>query len=94
VQHILFDIDLKTHTAETTIKEQFLTTVYLYYCRSLQASSSEVTLSQGWFLILGLITIISLDLLPYVVVQAKVENDIPSENLCMIDMQGQPQTIQ
>jgi len=46
----------------------------------LQASSREVTLSQGWFLILGLITIIGLDLLPYVVAQAKIENDAPPEN--------------
>jgi uncharacterized protein len=52
----------------------------LYYSRSLQASSREVTLSQGWYLILGLITIIGLDLLPYVVAQAKVENDAPPEN--------------
>jgi uncharacterized membrane protein (UPF0127 family) len=42
--------------------------------------SREVTLSLGWFLILGLITIIGLDLLPYVVAQAKIENDVPSEN--------------
>jgi uncharacterized membrane protein (UPF0127 family) len=46
----------------------------------LQASPREVTLSQGWFLILGLITIIGLIMLPYVVAQAKVENDVPSEN--------------
>ena len=67
-------------TAKTTIKEQLLTSVYLYYSRSLQASSIEVTLSQGWFLILGLMTIIGLSLLSNVFVLAKVENDAPSEN--------------
>jgi uncharacterized membrane protein (UPF0127 family)/Tfp pilus assembly protein PilF len=46
----------------------------------LQASSREVILSQGWFLILGLITIIALSLLSNVFVLAKVENDVPPEN--------------
>jgi uncharacterized membrane protein (UPF0127 family)/Tfp pilus assembly protein PilF len=41
---------------------------------------TEVTLSLSWFLILGLITIIALNLLSNVFVLAKVENDAPSEN--------------
>jgi uncharacterized membrane protein (UPF0127 family) len=41
---------------------------------------TEVTLSLGWFLILGLITIIALSLLSNVFVLAKVENDVPPEN--------------
>jgi len=52
----------------------------------LQASSREVTLSQGWFLILGLITIIGLDLLPYVVAQAKAENDVSFQNYTTLTM--------
>ena len=58
------------------------------HCKTLQdysrlhhkSGSREVTLSQRWFLILGLITILALSLLPNVFVLAKVEKDVPSEN--------------
>jgi uncharacterized membrane protein (UPF0127 family)/Tfp pilus assembly protein PilF len=52
----------------------------LYYSRSLQAGPRGVILSKGRFLILSLITIIGLSLLPNILVLAKVENDVPSEN--------------
>jgi uncharacterized membrane protein (UPF0127 family) len=45
-----------------------------------KSGSREDTLSQGWFLILGIITIIGLSMLPNVFVLAKVEKDVPSEN--------------
>jgi uncharacterized membrane protein (UPF0127 family) len=58
------------------------------YCKTLQdysrlynkSGSREGTLAQGWFLLLGIITIIGLIMLPNVFVLAKVEKDVPFEN--------------
>lgn len=58
------------------------------YCKTLQdytrlynkSGSREGTLAQGWFLLLGIITIIGLIMLPNVFVLAKLEKDIPFEN--------------
>ena len=58
------------------------------HCKTLQdysrlhhkSGSREVTIFQGSFLILGLITILALSLLPNVFVLAKVEKDVPSKN--------------
>ncbi|HYA82185.1 MAG TPA: DUF192 domain-containing protein [Candidatus Bathyarchaeia archaeon] len=58
------------------------------YCKTLQdysrlynkSGSREGTLTQGWFLLLGIITIIGLIMLPNIFVLAKVEKDVPFEN--------------
>ena len=58
------------------------------YCKTLQdysrlynkSGSREGTFAQGWFLLLGIITIIGLIMLPNVFVLAKVEKDVPFEN--------------
>jgi uncharacterized membrane protein (UPF0127 family) len=58
------------------------------YCKTLQdysrlynkSGSREGTLVQGWFLLLGIIIIISLIMLSNVFVLAKLEKDVPFEN--------------
>jgi uncharacterized membrane protein (UPF0127 family) len=45
-----------------------------------KSGSREGTLVQGWFLLLGIIIIISLIMLPNVFVLAKLEKDVPFEN--------------
>jgi uncharacterized protein len=58
------------------------------YCKTLQdysrlhnkSGSREGILAQGWFLLLGIITIIGLSMLPNVFVLAEVEKDVPFEN--------------
>jgi uncharacterized membrane protein (UPF0127 family) len=54
--------------------------------------SREGTLVQGWFLLLGIITIIGLIMLPNVFVLAKLEKDVPFENYATLAIDPQYKT--
>jgi uncharacterized membrane protein (UPF0127 family) len=54
--------------------------------------SREGTLVQGWFLLLGIITIIGLIMLPNVFVLAKLEKDVPFENYVTLVIDPQYKT--
>jgi uncharacterized membrane protein (UPF0127 family) len=54
--------------------------------------SREGTLMQGWFLLLGIITIIGLIMLPNVFVLAKLEKDVPFENYATLAIDPQYKT--